>query len=43
MDDPRFAGLADDLAAFGDHLECMDPVQPSAGNVRAVRILIRQG
>ena len=42
MHDARLTGFADDLATLGHHLEGVDAVEPGAGNVGAVGILVRQ-
>ena len=42
MHDAGLAGLADDLATLRHHLECVDAVQPGAGDVGAVGVLVGQ-
>ena len=43
MHDARVSGLADDLATLlRRHFECVDAVQPGAGDIRAIGILVRQ-
>src|SRR5690606_28648320 len=42
MHDARIARLADDLAALGDHLERVDPIEPCTRYVGSVGILVRQ-
>ncbi len=42
MHDARLARLADDLAALRHDLERVDAVEPRAGDVGAVRVLVGQ-
>ena len=43
MHDARLARLADDLPALRYHLEGMHAVEPSAGNIRAIGVLVGKG